>query len=74
METRLTGPRLGEANGPVSVTPNRYRRSEARGLLLTRWAFSGSGTVTNPAGLDAAMREGIGRGRAFGCGMLLGED
>ena len=31
----------------------------------------GTGTVTDPAALVHALREGIGKGKAYGCGMLL---
>lgn len=49
-----------------------YRPSGARGDWLTIRAvrYTGRLTVTNPPRFTATLREGIGRGRAFGCGLL----
>lgn len=43
----------------------------ADGLTLTRWAYAGTGTVTDPETLARLLTDGVGRGKAFGCGMLL---
>lgn len=41
------------------------------GLCLTRWAFSGTAAVNAPDALARLLAEGVGRGKAFGCGLLL---
>lgn len=46
------------------VKPDRNR------VTLFKTRFEGKLRVTDPVALRTAMREGIGRGRAYGCGML----
>lgn len=43
----------------------------AEGLTLTRWSYSGTATVADPAALARLLADGVGRGKAFGCGLLL---
>lgn len=45
--------------------------SVGRGMTLTRWACTGTATVTDPDALEQLLHTGIGPGKAFGCGMLL---
>jgi hypothetical protein len=58
LDTPLTAHRISPVHG-------------AKGLLLTRWVFSGTGTVHHPEDLAALLTGGVGRGKAFGCGLLL---
>lgn len=41
------------------------------GLAITRAEVKGRLTVTDPATLATALTDGIGRARAYGCGLLL---
>ncbi|WP_405634302.1 type I-E CRISPR-associated protein Cas6/Cse3/CasE [Streptomyces sp. NBC_00056] len=45
-------------------------RENSRRIRHTRVRFDGTATVIDPEQLRAALRNGIGRGKAYGCGML----
>lgn len=47
------------------------RKPGGRRVLYPQVRLQGRGTVLDPAGLAAALRGGVGRGKAFGCGLLL---
>jgi CRISPR system Cascade subunit CasE len=47
--------------------PNRQKQND---LLLRTVSFEGILEVRDPAKLEEALRSGIGRGKAFGCGLL----
>lgn len=57
----ITAKRLPTAHGESS---NGGR------ITITRYAIAGDATVTDPAVLAALMRDGIGSGKAYGCGLL----
>lgn len=56
--TDVTGRRLPAARG-------------AGGLVLTRWMWAGHGAVRDPDALAVLLTQGVGRGKAFGCGLLV---
>lgn len=41
-----------------------------RQVVLSRATFMGSGVITDPGLLRRALTDGIGRGKAYGCGLL----
>lgn len=49
----------------------RIPREKAPAMRLSVLEFDGVLTVGDPEGLLAAMTRGFGRGRAFGCGLML---
>lgn len=59
--------------GPVHVQdlgPRTGRRYGDR--VVHRWVgFAATGTVTDPVALDHLAVAGVGRGKAYGCGLLL---
>ncbi|MFM9709461.1 type I-E CRISPR-associated protein Cas6/Cse3/CasE [Streptomyces galilaeus] len=66
--------RIGAAADPeiLSVKMFGSLRSTARdGLALSRAEIKGRLTVTAPEALVSALSDGIGRARAYGCGLLL---
>lgn len=64
--------RVGKVLGLRHVECERLSPARgARGLLLGRWAYSGTADVTDPCGLAELLTHGVGRGKAFGCGLLL---
>ena len=54
-----------------SVTKARFtgNRGPAR-LVITTTTFEGTAMVTEPAAVRDAILTGVGRGRAYGCGLL----
>ncbi len=71
-----TGERLGFAPDPPKVTADGYHtlrisRQGARPIQFGRVDFTGELTVQEPALFLTALAEGIGRARAFGCGLML---
>lgn len=48
-------------------------RDGRRPITLTRVAFAGTATVTNQDALTRLLADGVGPGKAFGCGLLLVE-
>lgn len=48
-------------------------RDGRRPITLTRVAFAGTATVTNRDALARLLADGVGPGKAFGCGLLLVE-
>ncbi|MGW7645463.1 type I-E CRISPR-associated protein Cas6/Cse3/CasE [Streptomyces bobili] len=66
--------RIGAAADPetLSVKMLGSLRSTARdGLAVSRAEIKGRLTVTDPEALVSALSDGIGRARAYGCGLLL---
>ncbi|MFW6641018.1 type I-E CRISPR-associated protein Cas6/Cse3/CasE [Nocardiopsis algeriensis] len=61
----LTG--AAAVDGGLALDPGRSGR---RGVRLHVTRFDGSAVVSDPEALRKAVREGIGRGKSFGCGML----
>lgn len=47
------------------------RRSDGRTVTHARVRLTGLGTVTDPDRLAVQIRAGVGKGRAYGCGLLL---
>jgi CRISPR system Cascade subunit CasE len=47
------------------------RRGDQRPIQLSTLDFAGTLTVTDPAAFVARLGAGFGRGRAFGCGLML---
>jgi CRISPR system Cascade subunit CasE len=47
------------------------RRGDQRPMQLSTLDFAGTLTVTDPAAFVARLGAGFGRGRAFGCGLML---
>lgn len=69
------GERLRAAATPDGVDAQRLQpASGASGLNLSRWALSGSATVEDSGAMARLLTEGVGHGRAFGCGLLLVRD
>jgi hypothetical protein len=53
-------------------TPRRgHRHREGRVMWSNQVLLRGAGLVRDETGLHALMREGVGRHRAFGCGLIL---
>lgn len=52
---------------PARITPGQLRRGRAQLITTT---FHATGTVHDPDRLAHLVRDGIGRARAYGCGML----
>ena len=51
--------------------PDLVSRSDRRRPLTVRAVqFDGTATITNPEAVKQAVTDGIGRGRAYGCGLL----
>jgi len=71
-------PRIGATATPdalsVRMLPAASSTGPHKGLRLTRAEIRGTLTVTDPAALVAALVQGVGRGRAYGCGLLLTRD
>jgi CRISPR system Cascade subunit CasE len=67
--------RIGAAADPetlsVRMLPKINSPSSHKRLVISRAEIRGDLTVTDPAALVDAMTEGIGHGRAYGCGLLL---
>lgn len=57
---------LGVRMLPTVTSPSRHK-----GLRIARAEIRGTLTVTDPAALVDAMTQGVGHGRAYGCGLLL---
>lgn len=55
----------------VRMLPKVSSPAPHRGLCISRAEIRGPLTVTDPGALVQAMTEGVGRGRAYGCGLLL---
>lgn len=57
----------------VQVQDLGPRSGDRHGHRVThRWVgFAGTGTVTDSAALDSLLIGGVGRGKAYGCGLLL---
>ena len=51
---------------PAVISPGHHKN-----LRIARAEIRGALTVTDPAALVEAMTQGIGHGRAYGCGLLL---
>jgi CRISPR system Cascade subunit CasE len=45
-------------------------RRDANRVVHARTRFDGLATITDPAALSSRLRTGIGRGKAYGCGLL----
>lgn len=68
------GSRLGFAIDEGSVAAEAYQQHGEKSNREPQFSsvdFSGELTVTDPALLLPALYEGVGRGKAFGCGLLL---
>lgn len=69
------GPRIGatanEEALAVRMLPTVTSSGSHRGLRIVRAEIRGTLTVTDPEVLVDAMTQGIGHGRAYGCGLLL---
>ncbi|GAB7189074.1 CRISPR/Cas system-associated RAMP superfamily protein Cas6e [Kitasatospora sp. Ki12] len=53
------------------MSPGRYNTSRAKpGLCHALVHFDGTATITDPHRLTDAIRTGIGRGKAYGAGLL----
>src|SRR5690606_27648372 len=52
--------------------PGRPRDGRAP-IIHMRVAYAGTGRVTNPDALARLLADGVGPGKAFGCGLLLVE-
>ena len=52
-----------------SALPDVFRRGKSR-VTLPAFRFTGALTVTDPAAFAHALTAGIGRGKAFGCGLV----
>lgn len=55
----------------VQQLGKRTGSKPGRRITVTQAGFHATGTVTDPAGLAEAIRCGVGRQRAYGCGLLL---
>jgi len=55
----------------VSRSFRRDPRGRGAPVKIGTTDLRGRGTVCNPEALAGALREGIGKGKAYGCGMLL---
>lgn len=68
-------PRIGATAEPdalsVRMLPAASSAGPHEGLRLARAEIRGTFTVTDPAALVEALTQGVGRGRAYGCGLLL---
>ncbi|MET8983538.1 type I-E CRISPR-associated protein Cas6/Cse3/CasE [Streptomyces sp. NPDC004539] len=71
-------PRIGATADPealsVRMLPAASSAGPHEGLRLARAEIRGTLTVTDPAALVTALSQGVGRGRAYGCGLLLTRD
>jgi CRISPR system Cascade subunit CasE len=65
--------RLGVVIDEESLCADSYQRhAEDKGrLLFSTVDFSGELTVVDPDTFCAALQRGIGRAKAFGCGLML---
>lgn len=68
-------PRIGATAAPdslaVRMLPALISAGPHEGLRLTRAEIRGTLTVTDPGALVVALEQGVGRGRAYSCGLLL---
>ncbi|MGW9430064.1 type I-E CRISPR-associated protein Cas6/Cse3/CasE [Streptomyces decoyicus] len=55
----------------IRMLPTVTSPSPHKGLRIARAEIRGTLTVTDPAALVDTMTQGIGHGRAYGCGLLL---
>jgi CRISPR system Cascade subunit CasE len=53
----------------LEVTTQRPRSLEGRGVMAVA-SFQGYGSVRDPTSLRRHVAEGVGRGKAYGCGLL----
>jgi CRISPR system Cascade subunit CasE len=65
LEDRLNGAVALQA--PVLTEPGELRRGKAQLITTT---FRADATVTDPQALARLIQEGVGRAKAYGCGML----
>lgn len=56
-----------------TAMPTATGKKDAMRTVHRRVLFTGTATVKTPETLHTLMREGIGRGKAYGCGLLLTE-
>ncbi|MFI6587633.1 type I-E CRISPR-associated protein Cas6/Cse3/CasE [Embleya sp. NPDC050493] len=67
---RRIGAHAPEPDYAVRMLP-KLRSTGTRNLHITRAEAHGHLTITDPTALAAALTTGIGKGRAYGCGLLL---
>jgi CRISPR system Cascade subunit CasE len=58
------------APSPCPTTVGRIRTEDSRPITIEPVRFDGHLIVTDPSALSAAIRDGIGRAKAYGCGMI----
>lgn len=68
--TRI-GATTDEESLAVRMLPTVTSPGPHKGLRIVRAEIRGTLTITDPAALADAMTQGIGHGRAYGCGLLL---
>ncbi|MGI5167333.1 type I-E CRISPR-associated protein Cas6/Cse3/CasE [Spirillospora sp. CA-253888] len=70
-----TGGDIGGAADPqtiaVRMLPTVSSPASHKGLKVVRAELRGSLTVTDPAAFVTALSDGVGRARAYGCGLVL---
>lgn len=60
-----------EAALALDYRPHRVMRGGDKPIRFSSVDYQGAGVVSDPAVLMAALANGVGRARAFGCGLLL---
>lgn len=60
-----------ETTGMTIAAERKVTSPSKKGMRLNITTFTGTATVTDPDLLDTALRTGLGRGKAYGCGLLL---
>jgi CRISPR system Cascade subunit CasE len=68
--TDITDTTILRGDRTTKQPPHRTPNSRARRLAITTTTFEGTATIHNPDHTRHAILTGIGRGRAYGCGLL----
>ena len=82
MKVRILGSALGVTPAPqyvssyvvddaIAIDGYTQHREKGGELRYSTLDFSGTLTVTAPDAFKVALRQGVGRAKAFGCGLLL---
>jgi len=71
LRAKLKTAGLEVAPDEVSVSPSERAEGQEGTIKITSRTFTAYGTVTDPAAFTEALTSGVGKGRAYGYGLLL---
>ncbi|WP_197319949.1 type I-E CRISPR-associated protein Cas6/Cse3/CasE [Saccharomonospora sp. NB11] len=70
LDAGVHGPDVALSALPPLTGYKKARDTRTRKITITPVRYDGHLTVTDPAALATALQSGIGRGKAYGCGLL----